>query len=137
MYESTLTIQPHQKSLLRATEVVPRRSWIRLRSSLRRIESNSIATSVRSSGYLFLKNEPQVAPIVVDGNELERVTNAKLLGLTISSNLMWNEHISDVIKRASKRLYFLVQLKRSRVPTQDLSTFYTAYTLCLNTVLTV
>ena len=50
-------------------------------------------------------------PIVVDGKELERVTSAKLLGLTISSNLTWNEHISDVIKKASKRLYFLVQLK--------------------------
>ena len=56
----------------------------------------------------FVKNEPQFAPIVVDGKELERVTSAKLLGLTISSNLMWNEHISDVIKKASKCLYFLV-----------------------------
>ena len=59
----------------------------------------------------FVKNERQFAPIVVDGKELERVTSAKLLGLTISSNLTWNEHISDVIKKASKRLYFLVQLK--------------------------
>ena len=64
----------------------------------------------------FVKNEPQFAPIVVDGKELERVTSAKLLGLTISSNLIWNEHISDEIKKVSKRLYFLVQLKRSRVP---------------------
>ena len=32
----------------------------------------------------FVKNEPQFAPIVVDGKELERVTSAKLLGLTIS-----------------------------------------------------
>ena len=41
----------------------------------------------------LVKNEPQFAPIVVDGKELERVTSAKLLGLTISSNLTWNEHI--------------------------------------------
>ena len=33
----------------------------------------------------------------------------------------------------SKRLYFLVQLKRSRVPRQDMSTFYTA---CIRSVLT-
>ena len=31
----------------------------------------------------FVKDEPQCSPIVVDGNELVRVTNAKLLGLTI------------------------------------------------------
>ena len=81
----------------------------------------------------FVKNEPQFAPIVVDGKELERVTSAKLLGLTISSNLTWNEHISEVIKKASKRLYFLVLLKRSRVPRHDMSTFYT---VCIRSVLT-
>ena len=64
----------------------------------------------------FVKDEPQFAPIVVDGNELERVSSAKLLGLTISSNLTWNEHNSDVIKKATKRLYFSAQLKRARVP---------------------
>ena len=81
----------------------------------------------------FAKDEPQFASIEVDGKELERVTSAKLLGLTISSNLTWNDHIRDVIKKASKRLYFLVQLKGSRVPRQDMSTFYTA---CLRSVLT-
>ena len=74
----------------------------------------------------FVKNEHQFAPIVVDGKELERLTSTKL-GLIISSNLTWNEHISDVIKKASKRLYFLVQLKRSRVLRYDMSTFYTVY----------
>ena len=81
----------------------------------------------------FVKNEPQFAPIVVDGKELERVTSAKLLGLTISSNLIWNEHISDVIRKVSKHRNFLVQLKRSRVPRHDMSTFYTA---CIHSVLT-
>ena len=37
-----------------------------------------------------------------------------------------NLEISDVIKKASKRLYFLVRLKRSRVPWQDMSALYTA-----------
>ena len=64
----------------------------------------------------FVKDEPQFASIVVDGNELERASSAKLLGLTISSNLTWNEHNSDVIKKATKRLYFSAQLKRARVP---------------------
>ena len=129
MYGSTWTIPPPQKSLPRATEVVPRKWRISLRSGLRRIESNLIAISVRSLGYRsFVKDKPQFAPIVVNGYELEMVTSAKLLGLTISSNLTWNEHleISDVIKKASKRLYFLVPLKRSRVPWQDMSTLYTA-----------
>ena len=68
----------------------------------------------------FAEDEPQFATIVVDGNELERVTSAKLLGLTVSSNLTWNEHVSDVIKKASKSPYLLKQLKRSRVSQQDM-----------------
>ena len=66
MYGSTLTIRRHQRSLPRATEVVPRRSRIRLRNYLRRIESNLIATSVRSSLKVsFVKDERRFAPIVV------------------------------------------------------------------------
>ena len=61
------------------------------------------------------------------------MTSAKLLGVTISSSLTWNKHINDVIKKASKRLYFLMQLKRSRVPRHNMSTFYTA---CIRSVLT-
>ena len=36
----------------------------------------------------FVKDEPQFTVVV--GNELQRVTGAKLLGLTISSDLTWN-----------------------------------------------
>ena len=55
---------------------------------------------------------------------LEIVQNAKRLGLTISNNLTWNAHVSDVIKKASKRIYFLIQLKRANVPPEDLKLFY-------------
>ena len=104
MYGNTSTIRPHQKSLPRATEVVPRRSQTRLRSGLRRtVKLNS--DKCKEFRISFAKDEPQFASIVVDGKELERLTSAKLLGLTISSNLTWNDHISDVIMKASKRLY--------------------------------
>ena len=64
--------------------------------------------------------------ITIDGKELQVVKNAKLLGLTISDNLTWNAHVNEIIKKASKKLYFLVQLKRARVPPSDLVLFYKA-----------
>ena len=53
--------------------------------------------------------------MIVGGKELEVVDSAKLLGVPIRSSPSWNAHINEVIKKASKRLYFLVQLKRIRV----------------------
>ena len=60
------------------------------------------------------------------------VDSVKLLGVTISSSLSWNLHIDEVIKKASKRLYFLVQLKRARGPPSDLVLFYTA---CIRSII--
>ena len=50
---------------------------------------------------------------------------AKILGLVVSDDLKWNAHIDAVLKKASKRLYFLVQLKRAGVRTTELCSFYT------------
>ena len=52
------------------------------------------------------------------------MTTIKLLGLNISNNLKWNHHIEEIVKKASTRLYFLRQLKRSKVAEKELLTFY-------------
>ena len=62
-------------------------------------------------------------PVVIRGECIKVVTDAKLLGVTISSDLSWNAHITEVIKTAAKRLYFLIQLKRARVSQKDLCLF--------------
>ena len=54
----------------------------------------------------FARNQTEFSPVIVNGKGLEVVQHAKLLGVTISSNLSWNEHISNVVKKALKRLYF-------------------------------
>ena len=52
--------------------------------------------------------------------------------MIITSDLSWNEHVSETVKKASKRLYFLVQLKRARLPCRDLVLFYVT---CIRTIL--
>ena len=42
----------------------------------------------------------------------------------MSNNLLWNNHINDVIRKANKRLYFIVLLKRARLPVEDIIRFY-------------
>ena len=55
------------------------------------------------------------------------VRKAKLLGLTISDNLKWNDHIQDICSKASKRLYFLRILQRAGFDVPDLVKMYLCY----------
>ena len=66
-------------------------------------------------------------PVVIGEERIKLVKDAKLLGVTISSHLTWNAHITEATKKAARRLYFLVQLKRARVPQKDFCRFYIAY----------
>ena len=63
--------------------------------------------------------------------EVKLVNSTTILGLAIANDLTWNDHGTDVIKKASKRLYFLTQLKTVGVPPYDLILFYVS-TLFLN-----
>ena len=80
----------------------------------------------------FTKKLSEFHPILVNGNQLEAVRSAKLLGVIITSDLSWNEHINETVKKASKRLYFLVQLKWAKLPCGDLVIFYAT---CIRSIL--
>ena len=56
--------------------------------------------------------------------QLEIVNHGKLLGLNLSSDLKWNIHISEIVKKTASKLYFLRQLKRSKVASRELTQFY-------------
>ena len=63
-------------------------------------------------------------PIVVNGKDIDVVPKAKVLGLTLSSNLKWNNHVDEIVKKSRKRLYCLSQLKRSGLKPPELIQFY-------------
>ena len=52
--------------------------------------------------------------------------------MTISHDLKWNMHSSELIRKCSSRLYFLRQLKRSGVAPSELVQFYVT---CIRPVL--
>jgi NADH:ubiquinone oxidoreductase subunit D len=60
-------------------------------------------------------------PIIVNGEILEVVDSAKILGLSVSNNLKWNNHIDQIISKARKRLYFLSQLLKENESWQERS----------------
>ena len=64
----------------------------------------------------FSRNPEAFDSVSIDDKEIEVVNSAKLLGITISDNLTWNAHINELVKKTNKKLYFIVQLKRARLP---------------------
>jgi len=56
---------------------------------------------------------------------VEHVSTFKLLGLNFHASLSWSVHITVITTKASKRLYFLKQLKRAGVPPQQLHFYAT------------
>ena len=63
----------------------------------------------------------------VDGHIVQRVNVFKLLGVTVDSNLKWENHVHSICSKASSRLYFLLLLRRSSVSKCDLLHFYETY----------
>ena len=72
----------------------------------------------------FAKTEPDISRLIINGQEIERVSSTKLLGLTLSDDLSWGTHIEIISKKASQRLFALRLLKRSKVPMDKLLTIY-------------
>ena len=63
--------------------------------------------------------------LLIEGKKIERVSSFKLLGVHISDDFRWESHINAVCSKVSSRLYFLKQLKRAGVSSDDLLYFYT------------
>ena len=80
----------------------------------------------------FTKSQQEFEPILINGDSLEVIDSVKLLGLNISGDLTWNIHINEIVKKASKRLYFLVQLKRAKVTRTDVGLFYSS---CIRSIM--
>ena len=72
----------------------------------------------------FLKNKPDLQPITIYGNQIEKVSSHKLLGVVMQDDLKWSNHIDVITKKGSKRLHILRVLRCSLIPANDLLKVY-------------
>ena len=59
---------------------------------------------------------PAPPPINIGSTMIERVTKFKLLGVTVQNDLKWNAHVSTIVKKASKRIYFVRACRKANLP---------------------
>ena len=72
------------------------------------------------------KESLELRPLEIGGQAVERVSEFRFLGTTISDNLNWGAHCSSVHRKAQQRLYFLRHLKKFRASRKLLLQFYRA-----------
>lgn len=72
----------------------------------------------------FGKGELLLPPIEMDGSQIERVSLFKLLGIIFNNKLTWEDHIENMCRKASMRLYFLTLLHRAGNPPEDIVEVY-------------
>jgi len=70
----------------------------------------------------ILRNAP--LPVSLSGKPVERVTALKLLGVHVTNNLKWSQHVDTITSKAASRLHFVKQLKRSGAGRDDLLSFF-------------
>ena len=63
-------------------------------------------------------------PIWLGNGVIETVRVYKLLGIILSHDLKWTNHVDYIYKKSNKRLYFIILLKKSRVECNSIVKIY-------------
>ncbi|CAB4003563.1 Hypothetical predicted protein, partial [Paramuricea clavata] len=99
-------------------EVVPRNDQTNIQNAVTEVEKWSNINNLQLNAYKckemvidFKKVKLMFDTITVNCKELELVSSAKVLGVTISNSLQWVDHTNNVIKKANKR-YLCDDLER-------------------------
>ena len=71
----------------------------------------------------FRRNKNIKEDLIIKGEKIEQVNCYKYLGVTIDSNLQWNEHAKVVKNKMNRRMYFLRKLGQLKVD-RDLCTLF-------------
>ena len=115
-----------------ALEILPRNGISLLNVAVNDIHKFSVEHNMKLNAKKckemlinFMQNDYfTTRPTVLGNNTAECVTTYKLLGIIISNDLKWNEHIDYISKKASKRLYSLRILKKVGVNREGILKVY-------------
>ena len=67
-----------------------------------------------------------MSPLVINGEEVERVEFFNFLGTIVSDNFKWDRNTTGIVKKCHQRLFFLRKLKKFGICKITLIQFYRA-----------
>ncbi len=72
----------------------------------------------------FSRPKLELPVITISGTEIESVNHAKLLGVTISSDLSWEEHVDKIHGKGCQRIHYITLLRRAGISADQLLKIY-------------
>ena len=98
-------------------EIIPKNSNSAIQRGVDELEAwtslNKFQLQVPNCKELLIQFKKLRSPfpsVHTGSGNLELVSHAKILGITISDNLKWNKHVAAIVKKANKRMFFIIQL---------------------------
>ena len=83
---------------------------------------------------IITKKTLQTSPVSISTDvSIPSVSTMTLLGITLSADLKWNSHIYNIIKKASRRVFIIRNLKKADCPSSTLLNAYSSLirSICL------
>ena len=75
--------------------------------------------------FNFSKTKDFIPQLSLNGTDnLDVIYQTKLLGLIITSNLSWGEHVDYITKKAAKNFWMLIRFKKLGAPPEKLLSVY-------------
>ncbi len=74
---------------------------------------------------IWFCRDPVFLPYInIDVAAIERVSQVKVIGVTLSSDLSWNSHVDRIVSKVRKRVFLIYQLERAGIGQCDLVRIY-------------
>ena len=92
-------------------------------------KDNYLELNVKKTQELIIdyrRNMPTHVPVQINGNEVQRTTKYKYLGLVIDDCLNWNFHFEHLCKKLNSRLFCLRKMSKFKVDARVIKLFYNA-----------
>ena len=113
------------------SEIIPRNGISQIQSEANELErwntQNKFQLNVQKCNELlfqFHRNRMPFDRINLSTGCPNSIRQAKILGVTVRDDLRWSTHIFNIIRKANKRVFFIVQLKRTKIPSKEIVNFY-------------
>ena len=83
------------------------------------------ATKTKEQRIDFSKSRGPFTRLYIGNSPIKVVSQSKILGVIISDDLKWNQHVEYITGKASQQLHLLVLCRQAGIPSNEMLLMYT------------